>query len=370
MVGFQKLPRWLLWSLLLPLVVLNGWVALKIFEYFHSFFTIAIVATLFAFILSFPVTWLQRFRISRAGAVGIVLLLVLVAVGIAGVTLLPLLFDQVAQLSKRLPEWFASTTSELQNLQTWATQRQLPVNLTSLGTQLESRLSSQIQQLSGLVIGALPSAIANVLDIFLTLVLTVYLLLHGQQVWDSLFRWLPVTTGQRLKPAISESFRNYFMSQAAIALMMGTTMTLAFLIIRVPFGLLFGIAVGAMALVPYGGAVGIVAVSCLTALSSVWLGLRVLIVAAVIDQIIENAIAPQLVGKFIGLNPVWILVSLLIGTQVGGLLGLVVAVPIASTIKVLLVVPPVNHPPTDKSLTDNPIEKQQIDRQQLEKKEA
>ena len=166
MVGFHTLPRWLLWSLLLPLVVLNGWVALKIFEYFHSFFSIAIAATLFAFILSYPVNWLQRFRISRAGAVGIVLLLGVIVVGIAGITLLPLLFDQIAQLSKRLPEWFASTSSELQSLQTWATQRQLPVSFTGLVAQLESRLSSQIQQLSGLVIGALPSAIANVLDIF------------------------------------------------------------------------------------------------------------------------------------------------------------------------------------------------------------
>ena len=55
--------------------------------------------------------------------------------------------------------------------------------------------------------------------------------------------------------------------------------------------------------------------------------------AIILEQIIENGIAPRLLGGFTGLNPVWILVSLLIGTKVGGILGLLIAVPIAGFIK-------------------------------------
>lgn len=59
-----------------------------------------------------------------------------------------------------------------------------------------------------------------------------------------------------------------------------------------------------------------------------------------IDQVVKQVIAPSLIGNFIGLNPMWTLVSLLIGAKVLGFLGLVLAVPIASAIKILLTPPP------------------------------
>ena len=71
----------------------------------------------------------------------------------------------------------------------------------------------------------------------------------------------------------------------------------------------------------------------LTALKSVWLGGEVLIVATIIDQGIDNAIAPRIFGGLIGLNPVWIIISLLLGAKLGGVLGLVIAVPLAGAIK-------------------------------------
>jgi predicted PurR-regulated permease PerM len=336
-MDFQQFPRWLLWSLFLPLAVLNGWVALQLFEYFRAFFTIAIAAILLAFIFDYPLKWIQRAHLPRTVAVSILLLILLVSLGTLAFTLFPLLFDQIYQLSERLPSWIASNTTDLAGLQAWVTQRGLPIDISALTAQIESYLSKQIQSLSGLAFTLLPNAIENILDIFLTLVLTIYLLLHGEAIWQSLFRWLPVKTGRRIKLAISSSFHNYFVSQAAVALMMGISMTVAFLIIRVPFGLLFGLAVGGLAVVPFGAAFGIVVVSCLTAFQSVWLGLRVLVVAAIVDQVIENVIAPTLIGGFIGLNPVWILISLLIGAKILGLLGLILAVPVASTIKALMV---------------------------------
>lgn len=345
MTKFQQLPRWFLWSLFLPLMILNGWVALKLFEYFRSFFTIAIAATLLSFILSYPVKGLQRFRLPKAGAVGIVLLLGIAIVSIAALTLLPPLFEQISQLSAHLSNWMADSTNNVAGLQAWAAKRKLPIDIAMIITQLEGYLASQAQFLSGSAISLLPEAIANVLDIFLILVLTIYLLLHGDDLWQGLFRYLPVSASRRLQPALMQSFHNYFVSQGAIALMMGLAMTFAFLIIQVPFGLLFGLVVGVMTLVPFGAGLGIVIISGVTALKSVWLGLRVLAVAAVIDQVIEQAIAPSLIGNFIGLNPVWILVSLLLGAKILGFLGLILAVPIASTLKMLLAQPNSPQPP-------------------------
>jgi len=58
-----------------------------------------------------------------------------------------------------------------------------------------------------------------------------------------------------------------------------------------------------------------------------------LAVALVIQQIVENGIAPRVLGSVTGLNPFWVLISLLTGARVGGLLGVIVAVPSAVMIK-------------------------------------
>ena len=108
---------------------------------------------------------------------------------------------------------------------------------------------------------------------------------------------------------------------------------------QVSYRLLFGLTVGILGMIPYGAAVATIAVSIIAAFISIWLGLRVLVVSVIIEQIMESAIAPKLIGGFINLNPVWILVSLLIGTKLGGFLGLIVAVPVASAIKTLIIEP-------------------------------
>jgi predicted PurR-regulated permease PerM len=63
------------------------------------------------------------------------------------------------------------------------------------------------------------------------------------------------------------------------------------------------------------------------------LAIKFFLSAIVIDQITDNAIAPKIMGDKIGLNPVWILISIFIGAELGGLLGVLLAVPVASVIK-------------------------------------
>lgn len=334
----NRLPRWMVWGLALPLLTLNGWVALQIFAFFRSQLTIFLTATLLSFVLNYPVQWLsqfrwRRFQLRRSLAILLVLLLAISILGVLGVLLVPPLVAQINGLSSRLPSWLESGLFQMSALQDWAISLNLPIDLTRLTAQLEAKLTVQLQSLSASVFSLLPDAISSVVDVGLTVVLTFYLLLHGDKLWDGIFQWLPEAWNERARPLIKQNFQNYFLGQATVALLMGTAMTIAFVLIQVPFGLLFGLAVGVMALFPFGASLSIAIISFLTALKSIWLGVRVVTVAAIIDQVVANAIAPQLIGGIVGLNPVWILTSLLLGTKIAGILGLIVAVPVASSIK-------------------------------------
>lgn len=336
MKWIEKLPRWAWWGLALPLLALNAWVALLFYQYFEGLIKIAVAAALLAFIIGYPVGLMQRLRLSRTRSVLVVLILGLAGLAFLGVTLIPILLEQTNELVAKLPSWIDSGATQLDALQVWVSERNFPVDLTKLGDQLESRLTSKVQEISGSVLGLLPDAISSVFDFVLTIVLTFYLLLHGDRLWDGIFQWLPERINGKIRPLLGENFHNYFAGQLTLGLLMGTAMTIAFVMIQVPFGLLFGIGVGVLAIFPFGTATGLVIVSVLTALKSIWLGVRVLAVGTIIAQIVDSAIAPLLIGGFTGLNPVWILISLLVGAKMAGVLGLVIAVPIASSIKAAL----------------------------------
>jgi predicted PurR-regulated permease PerM len=117
---------------------------------------------------------------------------------------------------------------------------------------------------------------------------------------------------------------------------MASALIPSFLWLKVPYGLLFGLTIGIMALIPFGGSVGIAITTLLVSLQDISMGVRVLAAAVIVQQILENILAPRILGNFTGLNPVWVLISVLTGARVGGLLGVIVAVPCAVVIKTVI----------------------------------
>lgn len=330
-----KLPKWLSIGLIVPLLVLNGWLLILVSEYFESLITIFVTATLLSFILDYPVRLIEQNKIPRAIAILLVLLIGILFLGIVGVTIIPILLDQLNALLERLPSYVASGSEQAKVLEAWADERNFPVSISSLVADALSRVSYQIQELSGQILGSFFSVVGSLLDLLLTIVLTFYMLLHGDELWSGLFQFLPHDSGHKIRKSLKQTFNNYIIGQLTVASVMGVSITITFLAIKIPFGFLFGLVVGVMALFPFGAALSISLVSFLMALKSFWLGLKVLAIAFVIEQIVESVIAPRLLGEFTGLNPVLVLVSLLVGAQLGGFLGLILAVPIASFIKTL-----------------------------------
>jgi predicted PurR-regulated permease PerM len=333
MKWIQTSPRWLIWGLIFPLLVINGWFVLVVLDYFQTLITIFVSATIFSFILDYPVRWLQQQSMMRVYAVVFVFLLGMLGLLISGVTLFPIVLTQLNDLVVHLPTWLESGSEQVQTLQRWAAARRLPIDLTELNVQLQNNLPSQIQALTSGVWSFGLGVVGITFNVTLTIVLTFYMLLHGDRLWDGLFSWLPSPLNVQIRQSLRRNFQNYFLGQAALACLMGISMTVAFLVIKLPFGLLFGLVIGVMTLFPFGAVLSIWIVSFLMALTSFWLGVRVLTIGLLIDQSIESGIAPRLLGRFTGLNPVWVLVVLILGAKIAGVLGLLVAVPTASFIK-------------------------------------
>ncbi|QLE56824.1 AI-2E family transporter [Nostoc sp. TCL26-01] len=333
MQSINKLPKWLTIGLAFPVAILNGWLLLQFIQYFQPLVSIFTAAILLAFVLDYPIQFFQGRGVERNLAiVGVLLLAVVILVGL-GLTLVPLLIEQLNELVNILPYWIDSGGQQIEAFQKWAATQQLPVNLSGLVTQILERVSSQLQSVTGKILGFAFDTIGVVVNVLLTVVLTIYMVLNGDRLWDGIYRWFPTHIGSKVRQILREDFHNYFIGQATLGAVLGVTVTLAFLALQVPLSLLFGLVIGLFSLFPFGTGIGIAIVSLLVALQNFWLGVEVLGVAVAIDQVNSNLIAPRILGNLTGLNPVWVVVSLLIGAKLGGVLGLLIAIPTASFIK-------------------------------------
>ena len=333
--------RLLVIALAAPLAVLNAWAFSEIFAYFQSLLVTILVASLLAFLLNYPVSWLETLGVKRGLAALFVFLVALLLLLAIGVTLFPLVLTQAQQLVSRLPEWFDSGRRQLIMLDHRLEDLNLPISLDGLIIQINDRLKGQLQviasQTLNITLNLAVFTVTKVLDVLLTIISTFYLLQHGQEVWRSLIEWLPNKVQNSASNTLRLSFQNYFIGQIIIATCMASGLISLFVLLKVPFGLLFGVTIGVLALVPFGGSVGIALVTLLVALRDIGLGVQVLAVAVVFQQLVENLLAPRVFGSVTGLNPFWVFISLLIGVRVGGLLGVIVAVPTAVVIKEALV---------------------------------
>ena len=333
MLSYQNLPQWLKLSLTFPLVFLNGWLILLLYHSLQPISSIVIAACLVTFLLDYPIVFLEKRGLPRTLAIGLVLVIAILLVGAIGFGLLPIVFRQLEEFVNRLPAWLTAAQEQVANLSTLPIFQNIPIDLTNVTAGLTDRVTQTLQLASRKAIFLALDTINSALNLLLILVLTILLVFSGESLWNGLWSWLPAPWNERIQESLKQSFQSYFAGQAIVSTIQGLSLMTVFLLLQIPFGLLFGLTIGFASLIPFVGTLTVIVISSLLALQNIWLGLKVLLVAIIVGQIIDNAIAPRLMSGMTGLNPAVVFISVLTGSQVGGLLGLLLAVPIAGFIK-------------------------------------
>ena len=331
----DKLPRWLFWEIAIPLTLFNFWLLFQGLHYFQNLISVLVVASLLSFLLDYLVCLVESRGLAREYSVAVVVLLALglVAFGVSAIA--PILLNQITDIATQLPNWVASGTQQLDVLDSELNKLEAAKNIdtSDLSAQLANLLPVELQLLPGQLADFLLGFADKLLEILLTSVLTLYLLLYGKAFWQGLFKWLPNDLGQQISASLGSQFKGYFFGQAVVAAIMGGALAPIFFLLHVPYWLVFSLVIGLSVLVPFGDWLGMTTVSLIVGINDPWLGADVLLACVVTDQIVDNVLAPRILGNAVGLNPVWVLLSLLVGAQVGGILGAVIAIPLAGTFK-------------------------------------
>ena len=212
----------------------------------------------------------------------------------------------------------------------------------SISSELLKRTSQLASQLSQRLLGLLGATLGLTVNTVIVLVLAVFLLLGGEPIAAGLIQWLSPGVRPLVASTLNRTFRGYFAGQVLLAVILSGAQIVVFTLLAIPYGVLFAVAIGFTTLIPYASAVTIVVVSALLALDDPSTGIEVLVAAISVGQVVDQVIQPRLMGSIVGLQPAWLLISLPLGARLGSLLGLgdllglLLAVPVASCAKTFL----------------------------------
>jgi predicted PurR-regulated permease PerM len=332
-MAIAKLPRWATIGLAFPLVCLNGWLLYQLGTLLQPVTSIVVTASLIAFLLDYPIIFFEKQGMARGWAIAVVLLGALLGASILLVFLGPLVWQQLNDFATRLPRWLETAKNQMLLFESQPFFQRLPVNLDQVTVQATNQLSTALETATSQAINVTLNTINSALNLVVTAIVSILLVINGERLWAGLLSWLPSQWQESIRQSLQPSFQGYFSGQATLALILSAAQAIAFVILDVPFGLLFGVVIGLFSLIPFGGTVAILLVSGLLVFQNIWLGVKVFAVALVLGQINDNVIAPRLIGGATGLNPSIVIIALLIGAKFAGFLGLLLAVPTTSFFK-------------------------------------
>ena len=130
-----------------------------------------------------------------------------------------------------------------------------------------------------------------------------------------------------------QSFANFLTGQCSEAVILGVLMALAFSVFKIPYGSLVGVLTAICAIIPYVGALISCVVSVfLVLLADPVLAVRCLIVYLVVQFVENQFIYPRVVGKSVGLSPLYTLIAAMIGGNLFGIIGIIFFIPLTAVV--------------------------------------
>lgn len=339
------------------LILVVGLLTFNFLGFASELITILLSSALIAFLLNYPVRLLKAFLPRPIAGIVVYLSTALIASFIL-ITIFPPVFNQGRQLIIKLPDLIAAGQEELKEFQTWSAEHNLPFDVNFLTSQLLTKIQAKAQQIASTSFGLVIGTFNSVVELILILVLSFYMLLDGEKIWNNFTKILNPKIRTELTNSISRNLQQFVTGQLLLGLFMAITLTLAFRLLSVPYFLLFAIFIGVMEVIPFiGAALGISTVVLIVAFIDGILALQVLAIAVGMQQVKDNIVAPRIMGNLTGLSPVIILSSLLLGAKLGGLLGIILAIPVTGVAKSLIeIIYDPSLPPQTGTFFDNPLQ--------------
>ncbi len=206
---------------------------------------------------------------------------------------------------------------------------------------LSQGVDKVIPQLWSLVSGSI-NVILNMFVLIIIFLYTVFILVDYDKITSGWKEFVPTKFRGRISQMTQDlelGMNKYFRGQAAIASIVGVLFAIGFEVINLPLGLLLGLMIGALTMVPYLKVIMIPPVLFFALLKSIdtgqnyWIVILIITIIFVVIQSFEDLVLiPKIMGKAMGMNPAVILLSLSVWGALLGVAGMIIALPMTTII--------------------------------------
>jgi predicted PurR-regulated permease PerM len=339
------IPRWVQ-LVLLPLALIGLFMVVRASGPVFLLFTTAAVIAL---ILTPVVGFVERAHVPRGLSIASVYLSFVALLVLAGFLLSGPVSDQVTTLRDDVPSIADSANKRLADVQDYFDRKGIKLEIKKQG-------QSALETLRGKIVGGtdkivsfgttlLESLVTAGFGLILVLVLSIYMLIHGPRIGELVRGVMPAGNGTRdddYPARVVRAVAGYVRGQLLFSLLMGLGAGIGLYIYGVTgifpegktYALAFGIFFGLMELIPYVGPfLGALPPILVALFSDPITALWVALLFIGLQQIEGHVVAPLVFGHALRINPLLVIFALLFGGELYGILGALLALPVAAVIR-------------------------------------
>ncbi|MFA6033326.1 MAG: AI-2E family transporter [Myxococcota bacterium] len=306
-----------------------------------------LIAFFLAYAMEPAISQLSK-KTGRTPAVLILMCVVTIVVSLLVTLLVPMLQDIIATFTFAIPALLASAKESLSPI-TGKMGLEIPGTLEELASKIASRMQQgpggDDLNTAGSMFKYAFSGTMGVISLALMLLLVPFFLFYFMRDYSRIIKWfaelIPLRMRDKVIPVMKELdnvLSHFIRGQLTVCAILAVLYSVILTIIGVQKGVGIGVMTGLFNIIPYGGiVVGLTLSLSFSLLNFHGWGIVIgcLVTYTVLPLVDNFFITPRVIGKSVGMNPVIIVVALLVGGQLLGVLGLLIAIPSAAVIRTL-----------------------------------
>lgn len=304
--------------------------------YIHEIVIIFFASLLLAALIEPFADWFSKKNIPRALSVLIVYVVLLTVVILVFLGLTPIVTEQFTQVTSNASSFSVEIEKTFARLQTFSVQHGLSQDISKTIQGIEGAISESTRSLFSTVKGFFGGLVTGLV----ILVLTFYMVAEGEKMQRYFKSLAPV----EYQPYLSELMKKmqvkigaWLRGQLFLGFVIGLVSYIGLSLLHVRYALLLAVIAGLFEMVPYVGPIFSAIPAVMIAFTqSPALGLIVLGLYVIIQQIENHLLVPKVMQKATGLNPIVSIIALLIGVKLGGIPGAFFAIPVAMMLTVIV----------------------------------
>ncbi len=361
--NMKKIRGLILFTAAVCLAVLKIEVLLKGILFLLGIVRPFIYGAAIAFVLNIPMKAIEKGlfskmknpkadKIKRPASIFLSFAAVILVIVTVTVTVVPQVTKTMMELGNKIPQFLVEAQIWLEQL--FASQPQLlamleefdpaKMNWDSIVNTVVSFLRNGLGNVVSSTVTVASTIIGGVVNIFVALVFSFYILAQKEKLGDQCRRILRAYCSQRVYDRVLEisslagrNFGSFITGQCTEAVILGAMFVVAMAVFRFPYAVMVGVLIAFTALIPIVGAfigcfVGAFLIMVDDPIKAVWF----LVLFIVLQQIEGNLIYPHVVGNSVGLPSIWVLAAVTVGGSLMGIVGMLIFIPIVSTVYALI----------------------------------